>query len=84
MNKTKTYYQPYGYYDDGTNIEYQDMPKELFSFQAFASIEECKSWLENNGYDSKDFVIVEYHDEDIEGVTILDEWGDIIEVNEDN
>lgn len=83
MNKTKTYYQPFAYYDDGTNVEWGDIPDELMSFQAFATREECEEWLENNGYDSGDFNIREYHDEDIEGVTIIDEYGDIIETNED-
>lgn len=84
MNKTKTYYQPYGYYDDGTNIEYGDIPEELCSFQAFATIEDCEEWLENNDYDPADFNIHEYHDEDIEGVTILNGDGEIIEINDED
>ena len=83
MNKTKTYYQPYEYYDDGTNIEWGDIPEELMSFQAFATREDCEEWLENMGYDSRDFNIREYHDEDIEGVTIIDADGEIVEVNDE-
>ncbi len=82
MNKTKTFYQPYAYTDDGTNIEYGSMPDELMSFQAFASIEDCEEWLDNNGYDHTDFAIIEYHDEEIEDVTIIDAYGDIVEINE--
>ena len=74
-NKTdimaKTYYQPEWYHDDGTNIDYGGIPDELFSFQAFSSREACKKWLKDNGYDAGDFVIHEYHDDDIEDVTII-------------
>ena len=82
MNKTKTYYQPHEYYDDGTNIEWGDTPAELMSFQAFATREDCEEWLENMGYDPTDFAIIEYQDEDIEEVTIIDGYGDVIEINE--
>lgn len=82
MNKTKTYYQPVAYMDDGTNIDYGNIPNELHSFQAFANHEDCEEWLENNGYDPGDYAIIEYHDEDIEGVTIIDGDGDVLETNE--
>lgn len=83
MNKTKTYYQPAAYMDDGTNIEYGNIPEKLYSFQAFASVEECKEWLKDNGYDPKDYSIIEYHDDDIEDVTIIDWHGDAVEINEE-
>lgn len=73
-----TYYQPDRYYDDGTNVEWLGMPDGLFSFQAFRSEEECIAWLENNGYDPGDFTIHEYCDDDIEGVQIIDEYGDVM------
>lgn len=82
-NKTQTYYQPVAYLDDGTNIEYGDIPEGLFSFQAFASREECEAWLKNNDYDPGDYAIIEHHENDIEGVTIIDEDGDIVEINEE-
>lgn len=76
----KTYYQPERYFDDGTNIEYGGFPPvELFSFQAFGSREDCEEWLENNGYDPGDFVIHEYHDDDIEDVTIIDSCGNVLD-----
>lgn len=78
-----TYYQPDRYYDDGTNVEYLGMPEGLFSFQAFRSEEECIAWLEKNGYEPRDFTIHEYSDDDIEGVTIIDEYGDVIPKIED-
>ena len=84
LSKTSyTYYQPERYIDDGTNIEYAGIPEELFSFQAFRSEEDCKEWLETVGYNPEDFVIHEYHDDDIEDVVILDECGDIIPKIED-
>ena len=78
-----TYYQPDRYYDDGTTVEYLGMPEGLFSFQAFRSEEECIAWLEKNGYEPEDFTIHEYSDDDIEGVTIIDEYGDVIPKIED-
>lgn len=78
-----TYYQPDRYHDDGTNVEYLGMPEGLFSFQAFLSEEACIAWLENNGYEPGDFTIHEYCDDDIEGVTIIDEYGDVIPKIED-
>lgn len=73
-----TYYQPIAYFDDGTNIEWGDIPEGLFSFQAFISREACEQWLEDNGYEPGDFDIAEYHDDDIEEVTLLDGDGDTI------
>lgn len=73
-----TYYQPDYYYDDGTNVEWLGIPENLFSFQAFRSKEECIAWLENNGYDPRDFTIHEYRDDEIEGVQIIDEYGDVL------
>lgn len=78
-----TYYQPERYYDDGTNVEYLGMPEELFSFQAFSSEEKCIAWLENNGYEPGDFTIHEYCDDEIEDVTIIDEYGDVVPKIED-
>ena len=72
------YYQPISYSDDGTNINLGDTPEELFSFQAFISREDCERWLENHGYNPGDFSIVEYHDDDIEEVTLLDGNGEVI------
>lgn len=70
-----TYYQPEWYHDDGTNIEYGGLPEELASFMVFRTREDCKWWLEDNGYDSGDFAIIEYHDDDIEEPTFIDAYG---------
>ena len=72
------YYQPIAYFDDGTNIEWGDIPEELFSFQAFISREACEQWLEDNGYEPGDFDIAEYEGDDIEEVTLLDGDGNVI------
>lgn len=68
--KRFTYFQPEYYYDDGTNIGWE-LPDGLFSFQAFLSEDDCIAWLENNGHNPNDFAINEYHDDDIEDVTLL-------------
>ena len=78
-----TYYQPEWYHDDGTNIDYGGTPDELASFQAFRTEEECREWLINNDYNPDDFSINEYSDDDIEGVTIIDEYGEVIPKIED-
>lgn len=71
-------YQPIAYFDDGTNIEWGDIPEELYSFQAFRTREECEEWLEDNGYNPGDFAIREYHGDDIEECTLIDADGDVI------
>ena len=75
MNKTRTYFQPCIGEDNSTGL-----PMELFSFQAFSSEYDCRCWMLRNGY--RHFRIVEYHDDDIENVTILDAKGETIEINE--
>lgn len=74
-----TYYQPFAYSDDGTNITYGSLPEELYSFMAFLTREDCEDWLADNGYDPGDFAIIEYHDDDIEDVTLLDAYGSFID-----
>lgn len=81
MNKTKTYYQPLIDYGDNRTSNWQ-LPEGLFSFQAFASIEDCEDWLDNHGY-ADEYMLQEYHDEDIEGVTIIDGEGNVLEINEE-
>ena len=75
MEHKLTYYQPFAYYDDGTNILYGSMPEELFSFMVFRTREDCEFWLKDNRYDPGDFAITEYHDDDIEKPTFIDRYG---------
>lgn len=79
MNKTRVYYQPYL---RGFNEASSELPDDLYSFEAFASKEECEEWMQNHGYGCCDYFIDEYHDDDIEDVTIIDRYDNIIEVNE--
>ena len=72
----KTYYQPIAYMDNGIDIRWGDIPEEMWDFQAFATKEICRDWLWQHGYDDEDFAIIEYHDDDIEGVQLIDEYGD--------
>lgn len=78
-----TYYQPVYYHDDGTNIDYTNIPDRLASFQAFATKEDCEEWLRNYDYDPRDFAIITYQDDDIEDVTILDGDGNIVDAEDD-
>lgn len=82
-DKRFTYYQPEAYNDDGTNIDYGELPEGLFSFQAFPTRKECEEWLMENGYNAADFVIHEYHDNDIEDVTLIDRNSDELVMIED-
>ena len=84
MGNNKKYYQPFVYFDDGTNIEYGDMPQELYSFEVFESEEDCRNWLINNDYNPEDFAIIEYDEDDIEEPTILDEDETIIDIKQKN
>lgn len=78
-----TYYQPEWYKDDGTNIEYGGLPDELFSFQVFKTYEDAYNWLIQHDYEPDDFHIAEYHDDEIEEPTFIDEYGDEYEKIED-
>lgn len=53
-----------------------EMPEELFSFQAFRSEQECKDWLWQHDYDADEWDICEFNNDEIEGVTLIDEYGD--------
>lgn len=83
MNKTRTYYQPLIYTDDGANIEWKFPEDLLHSFDAFASKEDCEEFMDRNGYSVCEINVVQYHNDDIEGVTILDVKGNIIETNDE-
>lgn len=76
------YYQPQ-FADGVTNSEIGGLPDGLWSFQAFLTKDICKKWLENNDYNPDDFVINEYQDDDIEEVTIIDEYGENLDRIED-
>lgn len=66
---TRTYYQPIV---KSTN----DVPSNMYSFQAFASVKDCKEWMSNfTSFVEDDYEISEYHDDDIEDVMIIDDNG---------
>lgn len=69
-----TYYQPYLFSTDGTNIDYP-LPDELASFMVFRTIEDCDAWMEDNGYAKSEYIVKEYHDDDIEDPTFIDADG---------
>lgn len=78
-----TYYQPVAYKDDGTNIEYGSVPEEMWDFQVFKTHEDAYNWLVQHDYEPDDWSIIEYHNDDIEGITFIDEYGDEYEKIED-
>jgi len=64
-------YQPMSYVDDGITISYGSIPKELRSSDAFKSREDCERWLDDNGYMSGEWAIIEYDEKDIENLMII-------------
>lgn len=79
-NKTKTYYQPLIRWEKEEWI----LPEELASFHAFASKSDAEQFVAEKGYSNYELKIEEYHNDDIEEVTILDGYGNIVEINEDD
>lgn len=75
------YFQPV--YKDADGNPTGTMPEELFSFQAFRTEENCREWLWQHDYDDEQFEICEFCNDDIEGVTIIDEYGDTVDKIED-
>ena len=67
----KTYYQPI---DRNGNL-----PPELASFMAFDTREHCIAWMEDNLYTEDEYPIHEYHDDDIEDVTLIDDIGNYLD-----
>lgn len=67
------YYQPEN--DSG-------VPSGMMSFMAFRTPEEACEWLVNHGHDPSLWIINRYEDDDIEGVTIIDRHGAVVEVFE--
>ena len=72
-------YQPYFYSDDGTNLTYGDMPEELHENMAFPSRSDCEEWLDMNDYEPGDYAIIETDEEKIEGLVLLDGYGDFLD-----
>lgn len=82
-NKTKTYFQPMLRSKYDTDPENWFLPDELASFKAFASKKDAEQFVAEMGYSNYELKVEEYHDDDIEGVTILDGYGNVIEKNEE-
>jgi len=71
----RTYYQPIKHILYDNNEEIDELPKELFSFQAFRFPEEADLWLLEHGYEPMEFDIHMYYDDQIEDVVLIDVHG---------
>ena len=69
--ETYHYYQPECPLPSGEVV----IPNGLFSFMAFRSAEDCKSWLKAHNFTPGKWDIKEYSNDDIEDVTLLDAEG---------
>lgn len=69
-----TYYQPLVFVNDCW-----EFPEDLlYSFQVFASVDECKKFMMNNGYSFDEINVVQYNGNDIEEPTFIDCDGNVI------
>ena len=71
---TYKYYQPSCPLPSGEVV----MPYGLHSFEAFRTREDCEKWLVAHKYTPSKWDILEYANDDIEGVTLLDAEGNVI------
>ena len=74
----KTFYRPFSYFDDGTNIDWGAFDC-LRSNQYFESREDLAVFMEMNGYSNWDYEIREINESELdENDEILDAFGDIV------
>lgn len=59
-------------------ITTKDVPENLASFQVFPTEEDCKTWMDRNGYLEGEYTIQSYSGEDIEDPTWLNGDGEVI------
>lgn len=59
-------------------IATKDVPENLASFQVFPTEEDCKTWMDRNGYLEGEYTIQSYSGEDIEDPTWLNGDGEVI------
>ena len=67
MDKT-IYYQPF--FLDGSYID------ELAPFMVFRTEDDCKFWLEDNGYDLNDIAIYQYRKSEIKNMVVIKKNGE--------
>lgn len=69
----------YKYYQPDRTVDGEiEIPDGLSSFEAFRTEDDCKLWLSDQGYPDDYWDIHEYCNDDIDGVTIIDEYGIVI------
>lgn len=59
-------------------ITTKDVPENLASFHVFPTEEDCKTWMDRNGYLESEYTIQSYSGEDIEDPTWLNGAGEVI------
>ena len=78
--KSMKVYQPYLAINNVSGLVcYGGMPEELQEFMAFPSRSDCKEWLERNDYDPDDYIFVETDEERIDGLMLVDGYGDFLD-----
>lgn len=74
----------YKYYQPDRTVDGEiEIPDGLSSFEAFRTEADCKLWLSDHDYPDDYWDIHEYCNDDIDGVTIIDEYGIVIPKIED-
>ena len=71
----KTYYQPLIYVDYGIMSSYLFPHNLLFENNAFKDKQDLVTFMKNSGYDEDEYMIEEFHDNDIENVILIDACG---------
>ena len=71
----KTYYQPFIYVNDGVMSSYLFPRNLLFENNAFTDKQDLVTFMKNSGYDEDEYMIEEFHDNDIENVILIDACG---------
>ena len=59
-------------------IATKDVPEKLASFQVFPTREDCKAWMDRNGYLEGEYTVETYHGDNIEEPTFLNGEGEVI------
>lgn len=76
------YYQPWMHVDAGIPGSCVTYPEGLHSFQCFQSRKEANAWLREHGFNLKAFTVKKFVDDGTEGMTLIDRYGNTLEVSD--